>query len=119
MNDGEKEFYEALRKMRAHKEHLGFDDFVPGYTATVEIEKVFKKKNVPSFKGTIQPEVIFLRFKGKDKILWITETKLKTLGSLLGKDWNAWAGKKISIFADPDVKRGKYTVGGLVIKAAE
>lgn len=84
-----------------------------------KLKKHSLKKNVIGVGGSTHPEVLFLKFKGKDKVLWMNEKKLHAIGEILGKNLSSWVGKKIEILADPTVKvRGRVT-GGLVIQEAK
>jgi len=109
-------YVEMVRAAREDKEYLSFIDLPEGSRATVKIEAVIRKKNVKSTGGRKTKVVDFLKFEGKEKLLWLSLGKLKSLASILGKDAAQWVGKEIVLFADPSVKMAGIAVGGIVIE---
>jgi hypothetical protein len=59
-------------------------------------------------------------FVGKDKALILNRTNCEALEDICGTDdYAAWAGHMVVLYADPTVKFGGRTVGGLRIRAVE
>ena len=114
----EPSFFEMIQVARANKEYLSFIDLPPGTKAKVKIEKVIRKKDVVSIGGRKEKVVDFLKFEGKDKLLWLSLGKLKSLRDILGTNVKDWIGKEIILFADPAVRMKGVEVGGLVILKA-
>ena len=114
----EPDFHEMIRVAREGKEYLSYIDLPPGSKVKVKIEAVIRKRDVVSTGGRKQKVVDFLKFEGKDKLLWLSLGKLKTLGKVLGRDAKEWVGKEITLYADPSVKMSGVEVGGLVILPA-
>lgn len=112
-------FIGMIRAAREEKEYLSFIDLPEGSRVTVKIEKVVRKTNVTSSGGRKTKVVDFLKFEGKDKLLWLSLGKLKSLSKILGKDVAKWPGKEIVLFADPSVKMSGVAIGGLVIEEAK
>lgn len=112
-------FIEMIRVAREDKEHLSFIDLPENTPVTVRIEKVVRKTNVKGSNGRNHKAVDFLKFKDKDKLLWLSLGKLKMLSSILGKNAADWIGKDVVLVADPTVKMAGVAVGGIVIKRSE
>ena len=112
-------YREMIKVAREDKEYLSFIDLEPNTSQTVTIEKLIKKTNVVSVGGRVEKVVYLLKFKGTEKMLWLSLGKLKALGEILGQDTKQWAGKQIALYADSTVRMKGQTVGGLVIKEAK
>lgn len=112
-------YREMIKVARENKEYLSFIDLEPNTSQKVTIEKLIKKTNVVSVGGRVEKVVYLLKFKGTEKLLWLSLGKLKALGEILGQDTKQWAGKQIALYADSTVRMKGQTVGGLVIKEAK
>jgi hypothetical protein len=103
---------------------LGQWDFPPGREATVEIESVTKYKptrprRVKLPDGTYGPEKnkrIIIAFKGKKKKWLAGPVSLDTIASMFGANVEAWIGKRITLYVDPDVTMGRNKVGGIRVR---
>ena len=113
------DFQDMIRAARANKEYLSYIDFEPNSRHTLTIERVIRKRDVVGI-GAIKHKVVDLvKFRGTEKMLWLSLGKLKKLGEVLGRDASKWPGKKIKLWADPSVKMRGQVVGGIVIERAE
>ena len=113
------DYQEMIRAARADKEYLSYIDFKPNSKHTLTIENVVRKTNVVGIGGKTHKVVDLIKFKGTEKMLWLSLGKLKSLGDILGKNASDWIGQKITLWADPNVKMRGQVVGGIVIEVAK
>ena len=68
--------------------------------------------------GKLEKKLV-MHFVGKDKTLILNRTNCESLETITGTDdYGAWSGHAVVLWADPNVKFGAKTVGGLRIRAA-
>lgn len=51
-----------------------------------------------------------------EKALVLNKTNAKAIAGMYGHDTREWVGKRIAIYADPDVKFGREKVGGIRVR---
>ena len=103
---------------------LGQWDFPPGREATVEIESVVRYKPARARKvrlpdGSYGPERnkrVIIAFRGKKKRWLAGPVSLDAIAAMFGPDVDKWAGKRITLYVDPDVMMGRAKVGGIRVR---
>ena len=95
-----------------------------GKEIEVEIQKVIKAKPGSKFENgqPIKSKFPIIVFKGEGVVtrrLWYVRQKSNRnkIGKLLGQDPKNWAGGKITLFPDPNVRWAGEKVGGIVVKS--
>jgi hypothetical protein len=58
-----------------------------------------------------------MHFEEFDRGMILNKTNIRLVASILGNDTNAWMGRQIVIYNDPNVSFGGRTVGGLRLRA--
>jgi hypothetical protein len=105
--------------------YLGSWDFPPGKHAIVVIESVERyvperkmkvKKRLPDGREVKIEEPnkrLKISFRGKKKAWLAGPVSQKTIATLFGPDTDAWIGKPIEIYVDPDVEFAGIRTGGV------
>ena len=89
----------------------------PNEPIAVTIQGVWRHTDAEMDGGRIEPEIFSLRFQGAKKEMVINATNRKTLSTLFGAVQN-WAGKRVEIYVDHNVKQfGGGRGNGLRIRA--
>ena len=88
-------------------DRLNTDDFTLG-PRTVTVEKVTEAR---TDKGTPTVHVHFREYPGRP--LKPGKNVLRLLGKGWGKDAGQWPGRRVTLYADPDVSYGKDKTGGV------
>jgi hypothetical protein len=96
---------------------LASEDLVGLGDVPAEIEDVLLYDEVAFDKGRKEKNVPALKFKGKAKQLVLrTSANRRSLVRMFGANTQAWRGKTIYIYHDPEVRFGGRAVGGIRIK---
>ena len=96
---------------------LASEDLVGLGDVPAEIEDVLLYDEVAFDKGRKEKNVPALKFRGKAKQLVLrTSANRRSLVRMFGANTQAWRGKTIYIYHDPEVRFGGRAVGGLRIK---
>jgi hypothetical protein len=114
-----------LHELEQEQEQVKIDQMIPSKwlkqsdidgEALVTVESV-KRVNVarededPEYKFTI-------KFAEYERGMVLNSTNIKRLGKALGDDSDAWIGKQVVIYVDPDIEYAGTVTGGLRIRAA-
>ncbi len=96
---------------------LASEDLVGLGDVPAEIEDVLLYDEVAFDKGRKEKNVPALKFRGKAKQLVLrTSANRRSLVRMFGANTQAWRGKTIYIYHDPEVRFGGRAVGGIRIK---
>jgi hypothetical protein len=96
---------------------LASEDLVGLGDVPAEIEDVLLYDEVAFDKGRKERNVPALKFRGKAKQLVLrTSANRRSLVRMFGANTQAWRGKTIYIYHDPEVRFGGRAVGGIRIK---
>lgn len=96
---------------------LASEDLIGLGDVPAEIEDVLLYDEVAFDKGRKEKNVPALKFKGKAKQLVLRATaNRRALVRMYGANTQAWRGKTVYIYHDPEVKFGGRAVGGIRIK---
>lgn len=82
----------------------------------VTIEAVEIYKDVVFDAGRKEPRLGALKFAGKEKRMILNATNRKALVRLFGMETKDWIGKGVTLYVDPNVRRGGERVPGLRIR---
>ena len=89
-----------------------------GKTPRVVIASVEQEDIKDPESGKPEKKLV-MHFLGKDKTLILNRTNCESMETITGTDdYAAWGGHAVVLWADPSVKFGAKTVGGLRIRAA-
>ena len=110
------EFTGRSAEMKKNTPWLSSEDLIGLADVKVEIEAVYRHKDVEFDAGRKEAEVYSVKFKGKSKQLVLNSTNRKTLVSKFGVNVKDWAGKSVVLFVDPNVRMMGKTVSGVRIK---
>jgi hypothetical protein len=114
-----KEFDGKVSEMRDSPWLASEDVLDIGGSATLTIAKCWKHENVEFEAGRTEPTVFTLEFKGAAKQMILNSVNRKSLTVLFGRDVKGWAGQKVCVYVDPNVRMMGKTVNGLRIRAAK
>ena len=103
-------------EMKTDSPWLSSEDILGKGDVNVTIEKCFRHRDVEFDAGRKKAVVYSLKFSGANKQLVLNSTNRKTLVRLFGPDVKEWAGKKVTLWVDNNVRLGKETVSGVRIK---
>jgi hypothetical protein len=96
---------------------LASEDLIGLGDVPAEIEDVLLYDEVAFDRGRKEKNVPALKFKGKAKQLVLRATaNRRALVRMYGANTQAWRGKTVYIYHDPEVKFGGRAVGGIRIK---
>ena len=116
-NSKEPRIFTGLSGMLRTSPWLASEDLVGLGDVPAEIEDVLLYDEVAFDKGRKERNVPALKFKGKAKQLVLrTSANRRSLVRMFGANTQAWRGKTIYIYHDPEVRFGGRAVGGIRIK---
>lgn len=99
---------------------LASEDLIGLGDVPAEIEDVLLYDEVAFDRGRKEKNVPALKFKGKAKQLVLRATaNRRALVRMYGANTQAWRGKTVYIYHDPEVKFGGRAVGGIRIKEVQ
>ena len=114
---GEPKSFTGLSGMLRTSPWLASEDLIGLGDVPAEIEDVLLYDEVAFDRGRKEKNVPALKFKGKAKQLVLRATaNRRALVRMYGANTQAWRGKTVYIYHDPDVKFGGRAVGGIRIK---
>lgn len=105
-------------------DYLGQWDLPVGREVTVEIASVerfvpLRQRQVKRLDGTRGPEKVKrlrVTFVGKRKAWLAGPVSQEAIAAMYGPDVEAWVGKRITLYTDPDVMMGRVRVGGVRVR---
>ena len=113
----EPKVFTGLSGMLRTSPWLASEDLVGLGDVPAEIEDVLLYDEVAFDKGRKERNVPALKFRGKAKQLVLrTSANRRSLVRMFGANTQAWRGKTIYIYHDPEVRFGGRAVGGIRIK---
>jgi hypothetical protein len=113
----EPKIFTGLSGMLRTSPWLASEDLVGLGDVPAEIEDVLLYDEVAFDKGRKEKNVPALKFRGKAKQLVLrTSANRRSLVRMYGANTQAWRGKIIYIYHDPEVRFGGRAVGGIRIK---
>lgn len=110
------ETFEGFSSEMKDSPWLSSEDLMHVEEAEVEIIACHRYKNVEFDAGRSEPVIYTLQFVGKKKELVLNSTNRKTLVSKFGTNVKDWAGKKVKLYVDRNVKMMGKTVCGVRIR---
>lgn len=114
---GEPKSFTGLSGMLRTSPWLASEDLIGLGDVPAEIEDVLLYDEVAFDRGRKEKNVPALKFKGKAKQLVLRATaNRRALVRMYGANTQAWRGKTVYIYHDPEVKFGGRAVGGIRIK---
>ena len=94
---------------------LAAEDILGLNEIEVEIEAIYRHKNVTFQDGRTKDRIGALKFKGKTKQLIVNTTKRVALTNMFGPDLPNWIGKRIRLFTGQTMLKGEM-VNAIFIK---
>ncbi len=103
-------------EMKKESLWLASEDIMGLGDVKVEIEKVYRFREVEFEQGRKERDVYTIAFKNKQKQMVLNSTNRKTLVGLFGVNVKDWAGKTVHLYVDTNVKMRGKIVSGIRIK---
>lgn len=95
---------------------LTAEDLPDGKDTVVEIVDVLLRKDVTFQGGRVKPAVGTLKFKGLNRELGLNTINRNSVVKMYGNNTEAWIGKRIALYVDPNVSMSGKIVRGLRIR---
>jgi hypothetical protein len=103
-------------EMKKNSPWLASEDLLDLGDVAVEIEGIYRHRDVEFDAGRREQVVYSLKFKGKQKQMVLNSTNRRTLVQKFGANVQDWKGRQVTLFVDTNVRMMGKTVNGLRIK---